>query len=47
MNHWPNLRTISPLLFVWLLLFACSALGGEPTEFEVIGGVTIPDKKST
>ncbi len=45
MNHWLGLRTISPLLFVWLLLFSCSALGGEPAEFVVIGGVTIPDNE--
>jgi len=44
MNHWLGLRTISPLLFVWLLLFACSALGGEPAELVVIGGVTIPEE---
>ncbi len=42
MNHWLGLRTISPLLFVWLLLFACSTLGGEPAEFVVIGGAVIP-----
>jgi len=45
MNHWLGLRTISPLLFVWLLLFACSALGGEPAEFVVIGGNTIRDEE--
>ncbi len=46
MNHWLGLRTISPLLFVWLLLFACSALDGEPAEFVVIGGNTIPEEGS-
>ena len=46
MNHWLGLRTISPLLFVWLLLFLLAGCGGEPTELVVIGGVTVPEEGS-
>ncbi len=44
MNHWPGPRTINPLSFVWLLLFLLAGCGGEPTEFVVIGGTTIPEE---
>ncbi len=43
MNHWPGPRTISPLSFVWLLLFLLAGCG-EPAEFVVIGGAVIPDE---